>query len=92
MEALRLARQGARLLVLDVKLPDINGFEVCTRLRGDPATSDIPVLMKTAAYVSAEDRERGLACGATDYLIDPTPDQLVAVVARLLSGEQKRPP
>ena len=89
MEALRLARLGAQLVVLDLKLPDISGFEVCRRLKGDPATAATPVLMKTAAHVTEEDRARGLACGAVEYLIDPTPDQLVEVVARLVRGADR---
>src|SRR5262249_6429615 len=52
-DALRIAREQApRLVVLDVKLPDINGWEVCRRLKGDPTTAAILVLQLSASYVS----------------------------------------
>jgi CheY-like chemotaxis protein len=93
MEALRLARQGPDLIILDLKLPDVSGFEVCARLKADPSTRGIPVLMKTAAHVTPEDRKRGLACGAVEYLMDPTLDQLVDTVKRLLrEGPRTSPP
>jgi DNA-binding response OmpR family regulator len=58
------------LLILDVMLPKINGFEVCRRLKENAATRGIPVLMLTAMS-QARDRKAGLECGADVYLSKP---------------------
>jgi CheY-like chemotaxis protein/signal transduction histidine kinase len=79
---LELARQWKpRGIILDVKLPDMNGFEVMNGLRADPATEKIPV-----HFVSAvDDSERGLAMGAVGYLTKPaTRRDLVRVVEALV--------
>ncbi len=55
------------LIVLDIELPDINGFEVCRRLKADPAIADIPVIMLTT-HDRAEDALTGLEQGAIDYI------------------------
>ena len=55
------------VVLLDVMMPDMDGFEVCRRMKTDPATSHIPVVMVTALdHVS--DRIRGLEAGADDFL------------------------
>jgi DNA-binding response OmpR family regulator len=51
-------------VVLDIKLPDIDGWEVCRRLKSDPATSAILVLQMSATYVSEADTVRALEGGA----------------------------
>ncbi len=58
------------LIILDVMLPDVDGLEVCRRLRSNPTTSDIPVLMLTAKD-EVSDRIIGLQTGADDYLTKP---------------------
>ena len=58
------------LVVLDWMLPDIPGVEVCRRLKSDPATSHIPVLMLTAR-AEVENRVEGLEAGAEDYVVKP---------------------
>jgi len=58
-QALRLATQSPDLIVLDVNLPDISGFEVCRRIKENPATSSIPVLHLSGAYVSSDDAGSG---------------------------------
>jgi len=58
------------LVLLDVDLPDIDGFEVCKRLKTDPITADIGVIFLTSA-TSAEDRVRGLALSSDDYIVKP---------------------
>src|SRR5262245_2909104 len=66
--ALRLAREGPDLIVLDVNLPDHDGFEVCRRLKADPATAAIPVLQLSGSFIQSLDRVRGLESGADGYL------------------------
>ncbi|HSH04369.1 MAG TPA: response regulator [Anaerolineae bacterium] len=55
------------LIVLDIELPDINGFEVCQRLKADPKVADIPVVMLTTRD-RASDALTGLKYGAVDYI------------------------
>ena len=63
-EALELCREGrADIVLLDVMMPGMDGFEVCTRLKADPATMHLPIVMVTALDQPA-DRLRGLECGA----------------------------
>ena len=83
-EALRLALEGNRpdLMILDVMLPDLNGFEVCQRLR--EAGANIPVIFLTAAD-SVGDKVRGLIIGGDDYLAKPfSVEELAARVRALL--------
>ena len=78
-------------VLLDIVLQDLDGFEVCGKLKGDPATARIPVVIKTAVYGDPEHRRRGIAAGADEYLADPvTPEQLLGVVDALL--RDRRPP
>ncbi|HZQ96651.1 MAG TPA: response regulator [Candidatus Sulfotelmatobacter sp.] len=84
-EALRLARQDPVLITLDINLPDIDGFEVCRRLKDDPATREIPVLHLSASCIAARDKVRGLEGGADAYLSEPIdPQELLATVKALL--------
>jgi CheY-like chemotaxis protein len=84
-DALRLARLAPDLIVLDIVLPDMDGFEVCRRLKSDVVTGPIPVLHKTAVYGDPDHRRRGLASGADEYLADPVePQLLLETVQRLL--------
>jgi signal transduction histidine kinase len=84
-EALRQARERPDLVLLDVNLPDVNGLEVCRRLRADEATRSIPVLQVSAVYVQSEDRSQALENGADAYLVKPVePRELVATVRTLL--------
>ena len=71
-EALRIATTSRPALVLlDVNLPDISGMEVCERMKRAPETAHIPVIQITGAWLSEEDRARGMASGADDYLVEP---------------------
>jgi CheY-like chemotaxis protein len=86
-DALRLARTLPDLIVLDIALQDIDGFEVCRRLKSDVLTSAIPVVQKTAVFRDDEHRRRGLGTGAEEYLIEPIePEMLVRTVRRLLAS------
>lgn len=72
------------VVLLDVMMPDMDGFEVCRRLKSDPATSHIPVVMITALDQVA-DRVRGLQAGADDFLTKPVNDlQLMTRVKSLV--------
>src|SRR5262245_38099089 len=62
-DALRLAPTTA-LVVLDVKLPDVNGFDVCRLLKADPATAHVPILLLSATFVGADSQVQGLDSGA----------------------------
>jgi CheY-like chemotaxis protein len=74
-DALKMARTlKPSLILLDVNLPDISGLEVCERLKQDPETALIPVIQITGAWLSEEDRQRGLASGADAYLAEPVDD------------------
>jgi two-component system, cell cycle sensor histidine kinase and response regulator CckA len=77
------------LVLLDVNLPDINGYEVCRRIKADPATARIPVLHLTATYRSGVEMARGLEEGAESYLIEPVdPDVLVATIKSVLRAKR----
>lgn len=73
------------LVILDVKLPDITGFEVCRQIKANPETAFIPVLHLSASFVQSQDKAEGLDSGADAYLIQPVePIELVATVRSLL--------
>lgn len=80
-----LAAEGYDAIVLDVMLPDLDGFELCRRLR--ESGNYVPVVMLTARN-SAEDRVRGLECGADDYLVKPF--ELNELLARVRSVLRRR--
>jgi phosphate regulon transcriptional regulator PhoB len=92
-EALTAARQQRpALLILDWMLPGLSGLEVCRRLRGDPATGRVPILMLTAKTAEV-DRVLGLEMGADDYVTKPfSPRELVARVRALLRRTYAAPP
>jgi putative two-component system response regulator len=84
---IKLAPSGARalkiaatsppdLILLDVMMPDMDGYEVCRRLKADPATRAIPVIFLTARG-DAGDEYRGLELGAVDYIIKPISPPIV---------------
>ncbi len=78
-------RDRPDVVVLDLNLPRVDGFEVCRRLKSADATRHLPVVMLTAAYPSVEDAERGVALGAAEYLVKPfVREVLVHNVERLI--------
>jgi pilus assembly protein CpaE len=81
------------LIILDVMMPDMDGYEVCRRLRHDPATQAIPIIMFTAKTL-VDDKVAGFEAGADDYLTKPThPAELASRVKAVLarSAAQHRP-
>jgi CheY-like chemotaxis protein len=77
----RLEEQRPDVVVCDVMMPGIDGLEVCRRIKGDPATADLPVILLTARD-RAEDRAAGEAAGGDDYLTKPfSPLDLIDQIA-----------
>jgi two-component system, cell cycle response regulator len=77
------SRAECDIILLDVMMPDIDGFEVCRRLKSNPATHFIPVVIITALD-SPADRVHGLEAGADDFVIKPIDEmQLIARVRSL---------
>ena len=83
------------LVLLDLMLPDIDGFGVCEILRRQPATATLPIII-VSAWSTTDSRDLGLQLGALDYLTKPfSPKTLVERVERLLSlrpDGRERPP
>ncbi len=67
---IKAQKENPDLIILDVMLPGMDGFEVCSRLRNDPQTSRIPIIMLSAKGQDA-DKSTGLRVGALDYLTKP---------------------
>jgi serine phosphatase RsbU (regulator of sigma subunit)/FixJ family two-component response regulator len=87
-----LASAGlAELILLDVNLPDMSGFEVCRAIKGDARTAATPVIQVSATAVAVSDRAHGLTQGADAYLIDPSePEELLATVTAMLRYSRAR--
>ncbi|MFG1416654.1 diguanylate cyclase [Xanthobacter sp. V0B-10] len=65
------------LILLDVQMPDMDGFEVASLLNNDPATCDIPIVFVTAAYLDDINRLKGYTFGAVDYIAKPINDAVL---------------
>ncbi len=89
-EAVALARQEQPdLVILDVRMPKMTGYEACRRIKALPETAAIPVVFLSAKGQDAE-VEEGLAAGAQDYILKPfSPDQLTRRVAEILQQVDK---
>ncbi len=75
------------LILLDIMMPDINGFQVCEKIKADPATKHIPVILLTAKGQRG-DAEQGLNAGADDYIIKPfDPYELGEQVLEMIKKE-----
>src|SRR5262249_46322967 len=71
-DALALAEQGPDLVILDINLPDLSGYDVCKRLKAGPRTAHTPVMHLSASFVGSDARAEGLEGGADGYLTYPT--------------------
>jgi PAS domain S-box-containing protein len=84
-DALRFALQNPDLIILDIKLPDMLGYEVCRILKSDARTAAIPVLHVSATFRLSSDKVLGLESGADGFLTGPVePEELLANVRLLL--------
>lgn len=73
------------LVLLDIMLPDIDGFEVCRQIRKDSRTAAVPIIMLTGKK-TMDDRDRGVSCGANAYLVKPFKSAMIIdEINRLLS-------
>ena len=78
------------LALLDVELPDMSGLDVCSELKSNPATRDIPVVIMTGKVREVVDQIRGLDLGAEDYLLKPISiDVLRARIRSILKSRIK---
>lgn len=88
-EALKKADLGADLILLDILLPGINGFEVLRRLKRNLDTRDIPVIVLTnlGSEQSDSDKQLAFSLGAVDYLVKSyhTPDEMVEIINKRLA-------
>jgi CheY-like chemotaxis protein len=85
-----VAQMGCHLIVTDLEMPRMNGYELLAHLRQDPATRRIPVLVVTSR-AGAKHRERALKEGAAGFLTKPVQeDQLIATVASLMEAPEGR--
>ena len=88
-EALSRMDERPDLVVLDVQLPDIDGYEVCRRIKSNPRTATTPVLQISADFVDVEHRTKGLELGADAYLAHPVePRELIATIRSLLRARR----
>ncbi|HZY20267.1 MAG TPA: response regulator [Ramlibacter sp.] len=84
-DALAIAARGVSAVVLDVHLPDMDGFQVCRELRARPGTQLLPVVHLSAAFIKNEDHVTGLNAGADSYMVHPVePAVLIATLQALI--------
>ena len=80
------------LLILDINLPDANGFDLCRQLKDDPGYRDLPVILVSASYVAFDKRDRLAVSGADVYLEQPLlAEQLGETVRTLLQRRSGKP-
>jgi two-component system chemotaxis response regulator CheY len=89
-EALRLLpRESYDLIVTDINMPDINGLELVSFVKGNPAYCSIPLII-ISTESSDRDREKGLGLGADAYLVKPfDPDELLGIARDLLPSSRR---
>lgn len=90
LEALDKVRsESPDLILLDIMMPKMSGFEVCRRLKGDPKTRDILIVMVTALSETG-DVERAAECGTDDYISKPIDRMALVNLARKLLATRSR--
>jgi PAS domain S-box-containing protein len=89
-EALRMAAEGhPALVLLDVNLPDISGFEVCRRIKAEPSIASTTVMYLTASARSADDQVRGYEDGGSVFLVEPVEPEVLLATVRALIRERE---
>ena len=92
-ETLRMAEDQPDLIVLDVRLPDVNGFEICKRLKENPKTASIPVVFLSSQHPPADGKAQAYFLGADEFLTYPIqPDQLTIIVNAVLAKRKEQNP
>jgi CheY-like chemotaxis protein len=93
-KAMARIKQGADLILLDILMPGLNGFEVLKKLKSDDETRDIPVIVLTniGSATAGNDKDLAFSLGATDYMIKSlnTPDDVVERIETILSAEEAK--
>ncbi len=89
LEAVEKAQQERPdLIILDIKMPRMNGYEACRRLREIEALRDVPIVFLSAKG-QRQEVEEGLRLGAADYILKPfAPEELISKVRSILSGKR----
>lgn len=83
----KAASEPPELILMDVVMPVMDGYEACRRLRALPTTKDVPIVMVTAS--GPQEKAKALAVGANDMIMKPVdPEAVLALVATLLAGPQ----
>jgi len=81
----KAASEPPDLILMDVVMPVMDGYEACRRLRALPATKDVPIVMVTAS--GPQEKAKALAVGANDMIMKPVdPEAVLELVATLLAG------
>jgi CheY-like chemotaxis protein len=88
-EALALAATLPDIIILDVSLPYMSGFEVCSRIKGDPQLSQISILQISASMDSSEHKANALQAGADGYLIHPIDGTVLVATVRCACAQPR---
>ncbi len=90
--ALELARSTSvpDLVITDVLMPVMDGFELCRRFKADTALQQIPIILYSGDYINPEDQQLGLGFGASRYLLKPSPPDLLCSAVEEVLAEQKQ--
>lgn len=82
----KIGTEDFDLVLLDIMLPDFDGFEVCRQIRNNPRTATIPIIMLTGKK-SQNDHDKGVSCGANSYIIKPFKSAMIIdEINRLLTS------
>jgi len=89
---LELAKTPVNLVISDIMMPTMDGYELCRRMKANPHWTDIPFLFYTATFLGEDEEQLGLSLGAIKYLVKPMDlDDLSVIVASILEGHAMPP-